>query len=233
MLLIKGLIAGFLQVVLYAALLLIPAGLIPGGTWVWERAIYFLIGYGIIIEIMIVWLCMAAPAGIEARFKKSPKDERRPKEDKILTPLLKVFAIVYFIIIPLDVFYLQLLPKPNLIWSIIGALLAVFGLLFNGGSVYSNAFITKTIEDQTQEGQKVADTGVYAIVRHPFYASLIPIFTGAAIWLESWVGVIGFIPFLIILILRIKIEERFLEKTLPGYPEYMNNVKYRLLPFVW
>ncbi len=142
-----------------------------------------------------------------------------------------MFAV--FIVIPLDVFYLHLLPKPGPIWSIIGVILIVFGLLSNVGSIYANAFITPTIQDQTDEGQKVADTGVYRIVRHPFYASLIPFFAGVAIWLESWVGVIALLPVLVVMILRIGVEERTLKETLPGYPEYMKKVKYRLVPFVW
>ena len=233
MLIIKGLIGGLFQVVLFGALLLVPAGLVPGGTWYWERAIYFLAGYGIFVEVLIVWLCIVAPAGMEARFKKAPRDEKRPREDRILMPLIIIFMLAVFIVIPLDVFYLHLLPKPGPIWSIIGVVLIAFGLLFNAGSIYANAYITPSIQDQTGEGQKVADTGVYSIVRHPYYSSLIPIFVGGAIWLESWVGVIALLPMLMVLILRIGVEERTLKETLPGYPEYMEKVKYRLVPFVW
>lgn len=233
MLIIKGLIGGLFQVVIFAAMLLIPAGLVPGGTWFWKRAIYFLIGYGIFTEILIVWLCIVAPAGMEARFKKAPKDVKRPKEDKILTPLIAIFFVMIFIVIPLDVFYLHLLTKPNLIWSVIGVIFIVFGLLTNAGSIYANAFITKTIQDQTDQGQKVVDTGVYSIVRHPYYTSLFFIFGGVAIWLESWVGLIAILPMLVVMILRIRVEERYLIKTLPEYTDYMKKVKYRLLPFIW
>jgi protein-S-isoprenylcysteine O-methyltransferase Ste14 len=192
-----------------------------------------LVGYGILVEILVVWLCIAAPAGLEARFKIKSKDKKRPKEDKILTPLLVIFILALFIVIPVDVFYLHLLPKPGPLWSIVGVVLIVFGLLFNVGSIYANAFITPTIQDQTDEGQKVADTGVYSVVRHPFYSSLILFFGGITIWLESWVGVIALLPILVVMILRIRVEERTLKATLPGYPKYMKKVKYRLLPFVW
>ena len=233
MLIIKGLLGGLFQVILYGALLIVPGGLVPGGTWYWKRAILFLAGYGIFVEILIIWLCIVAPGGMEARFKKAPKDEKRPSEDRILKPLLIIFVLIVFFVIPLDVFYLHLLPKPGLVWSIVGVVLAVSGLFFNGGSIYANAFITPSIQDQTDEDQKVADTGVYSIVRHPFYASLFPLLGGAAIWLESWVGVIALLPMLVVLILRIRVEERTLKETLPGYSEYMKKVKYRLMPFVW
>lgn len=233
MLIIRGIIAVLFQVIGFGILLLVPAGLLPGGTWYWERAIYFLIGYGIFVEILVIWLCIAAPAGLEARFKIRAKDNKRPKEDKILMPFLVIFILALFIVIPMDVFYLHLLPKPGPTWSIIGVVLIVFGLLFNVGSIYVNAFITPTIQDQTEEGQKVTDTGVYSIVRHPFYSSLILFFGGIAIWLESWVGVIALLPILVVMILRIRVEERTLKSTLPGYSKYMKKVKYRLLPFVW
>ncbi|MFC1810723.1 methyltransferase family protein [Patescibacteria group bacterium] len=233
MLIIKGIIAVLFQVIGFGILLLVPAGLLPGGTWYWERAIYFLVGYGIFVEILVVWLAIASPAGLEARYKIRAKKKKQPKADKILLPLLSISMLAMFVVIPLDVFYLHLLPKPGSIWSVIGIVLIVFGLLFNLGSIYANAFITPTIQDQTDEGQKVADTGVYSIVRHPMYSSLIVLFGGMAIWLESWLGVIALLPILVVMIFRIRIEEKTLKATLPGYPEYMKKVKYRLLPFVW
>lgn len=233
MLLIKGLIGGLFQVVMFGALLLIPAGLLPGGSWYWERAIWFLIAYGISVEVLVVWLYFKAPQGLAARFKKAPKDERRPKEDKIILPVGVISFLVFFLTIPLDVFYFHFFPAPGLVWSIAGAVLALAGLLFNAGSLYVNAFVTKTIQDQTDEGQTVVDTGVYAIVRHPMYASFIPLFGGGAIWLQSWAGVIALIPMMGIFVIRIIIEERTLLETLPGYAEYKQKVKYRLIPGVW
>lgn len=233
MLVIRGIIAVLFQVLGFGVLLLVPAGLLPDGTWYWERVIYFLVGYGVLAEILVVWLCIVAPAGLEARFKIKSKDNKQPKEDKILMPLLVISMLAIFVVIPLDVFYLHLLPKPGLVWSIVGVVLIVFGLLFNVGSIYANAFITPTIQDQTDDGQKVADTGVYGIVRHPMYSSLIVLFGGIAIWLESWLGVIALLPVLVVMIFRIRVEERTLKAVLPGYLKYMKKVKYRLLPFVW
>ncbi|MFC1599948.1 methyltransferase family protein [Patescibacteria group bacterium] len=233
MLIIKGIITILFQAIFFGIILLVPAGLLPGGTWYWERAIYFLVGYLILVEILVVWLAIKGPAGLEARYKIKAKKKKQPTVDKILLPLLSISFLVGLVIIPVDVFYIQFLPKPNLIWSIIGAVLIVLGLLGNVGSIYSNAFITPTVQDQTDDGQKVADTGVYSIVRHPMYASLILLFGGMALWLESWLGVIALLPMILIMIIRIGIEEKTLKTVLPGYPEYTKKVKYRLLPFVW
>jgi protein-S-isoprenylcysteine O-methyltransferase Ste14 len=233
MLIIKGIITIFFQAIFFGIMLLVPAALLTDGSWYWERAIYFLIGYLILVEILVIWLAIKAPAGLEARYKVRAKKEKQPKADKILLPLLSISFLVILFIIPVDVFYLQFLPKPNLIWSITGAVLIFFGLLGNVGSIYSNAFITPTVQDQTDEGQKVADTGVYSIVRHPMYASLILLFGGMALWLESWLGVIALLPMLLVMIIRIGIEEKTLKAALPEYLPYMKKVKYRLLPFIW
>ena len=121
----------------------------------------------------------------------------------------------------------------GLIGSIMGVVLMVMGLLFIGGSMIANAHITPTIQDQTDKGQKVADTGVYRIVRHPMYISMLLLFSGMALWLESSTAVLLNIPFLIVIIVRILVEEKKLTETLPGYPDYMKKVKYRLLPLIW
>lgn len=233
MLIVKVLIAIFFQSLGLAILLLIPAGLLPGGTWLWYRAIYFCIGYFIFMAPVAIYISIVAPAGLEARFKKAPKDEKRPKADKILLPLLAVTIIAIFLGIPLDRFTLKLLPMPSLIGSIVGVGLMVIGLLVNVGSMIANAYITPTIQDQTDEGQKVADTGVYRIVRHPMYASLFLLFLGMALWLESWAAVLLNIPFLIVIVVRILVEEKKLKETLHGYTAYIKKVKYRLLPFIW
>jgi protein-S-isoprenylcysteine O-methyltransferase Ste14 len=109
----------------------------------------------------------------------------------------------------------------------------VMGLLGNGGSMIANAYITPTIQDQTDEGQKVADTGLYRVIRHPMYTSMFLLFAGMSLWLESWAALLLNIPFLIVVVVRILVEEKKLKETLPGYPEYMKKVKYRLLPFIW
>ena len=222
MLLIKSIIGGLFKVFLIGLLLLVPAGIVPGGTWFWERGLLFLAGYGVLGEILIIWISIRAP-----------KDGKRPKEDKIILPLFVLLFVVFLIIIPIDFFYINFLPKPGLLLSVIGVVTAFFGILFNCGAIAANAYITPRIQDQTDEGQKIADSGVFSIVRHPYYSSFFLVFGGMALWLESLLGVIALIPILILFIVRIGVEERTLETTLTGYIEYKRKVKYRLIPFIW
>ena len=94
-----------------------------------------------------------------------------------------------------------------------------------------NTYLSRTIE--VQENQKVIDTGLYGIVRHPMYSVTLLLFLSMPIVLGSIYSFIIFLVYPIIIAKRIKHEEEFLEKELLGYSEYKQKVKYRLIPFVW
>ena len=94
-----------------------------------------------------------------------------------------------------------------------------------------NTYLSRTIE--IQENQKVIDTGLYSIVRHPMYLSTLFLFLSMPIVLGSVFSFIIFLAYPFIIAKRIKGEEKLLEKELPGYVEYKKKVKYRLIPFIW
>jgi protein-S-isoprenylcysteine O-methyltransferase Ste14 len=97
----------------------------------------------------------------------------------------------------------------------------------------TNAFAATVIRHQEERQHAVVDTGVYSIVRHPMYAGLVPVMVGMCLWLESYAA-----AFLVsipvgILVLRIRLEERFLRRELKGYDEYAARVRRRLIPGLW
>ena len=94
-----------------------------------------------------------------------------------------------------------------------------------------NAYLSRTIK--VEEGQKVVDTGLYGIVRHPMYMATVLLFLMMPIVLGSWYSLIVFAFYPAIIIVRLKDEEELLSRELPGYTEYKQKVKYRLLPFLW
>ena len=94
-----------------------------------------------------------------------------------------------------------------------------------------NTYLSRTIE--VKENQRVIDTGLYAVVRHPMYGATLLLFLSMPIVLGSVYSFIIFLAYPFIIAKRIKGEEDFLEKELPGYKEYKQKVKYRLIPFVW
>lgn len=94
-----------------------------------------------------------------------------------------------------------------------------------------NTYLSRTIE--VQENQKVIDTGLYGIVRHPMYSVTLLLFLSMPLVLGSVYSFIIFLVYPLIIVKRLKAEEEFLEKELKGYKEYKQKVKYRLIPFIW
>ena len=110
-----------------------------------------------------------------------------------------------------------------------GVLLVSYALY--GEVMRENAYLSRTVK--VQEGQKVIDTGLYGIVRHPMYAVTIPLFLSIPLVLGSWVSLLFFLHYPLIIVLRIRNEEKVLAEGLDGYREYMKKVRYRLIPFIW
>ena len=94
-----------------------------------------------------------------------------------------------------------------------------------------NAYLSRTIE--VQNGQKVVDTGLYGIVRHPMYAVTIWLFLSIPVLLGSLYALLCFLPYIPVIVVRIHNEEKLLSAELDGYEEYKKRVKYRLLPLIW
>ena len=94
-----------------------------------------------------------------------------------------------------------------------------------------NAYLSRTIK--VEEGQKVVDTGLYGIVRHPMYMATILLFLMIPLILGSWYALIVFAFYPAIILVRLKDEEELLTRELPGYRAYKQKVKYRIIPFIW
>lgn len=94
-----------------------------------------------------------------------------------------------------------------------------------------NAYLSRTVE--VQDGQRVIDTGLYGVVRHPMYTATISLYLSMPLVLGSWSAFAVMLLFPVAIIFRIRNEEKVLEKGLAGYREYKQKVKYRLIPFVW
>ena len=94
-----------------------------------------------------------------------------------------------------------------------------------------NAYLSRTVK--VEEGQRVVDTGLYGIVRHPMYMATILLFLMIPVVLGSWYALIAFALYPAIIIVRLKDEEDLLTRELPGYAEYKQKVKYRIIPFIW
>ena len=119
---------------------------------------------------------------------------------------------------------------PNIV-IIISSILFVIAYILYAEVLRENTYLSRTIE--VQENQKVIDTGLYGIVRHPMYAVTILLFLTMPLILGSIISFIIFLIYPLIIAKRIKNEEIVLEKDLKGYLEYKKKVKYKVIPFVW
>jgi len=115
------------------------------------------------------------------------------------------------------------------VWTAAGLFLLAY--LLYAEVLRENAYLSRTIE--VQEGQTVVDTGLYGIVRHPMYAATLLLFLSMPLVLGSPISFVIFLVYPFLIAKRIRNEEQVLTEELEGYADYLNKVKYRLVPFVW
>lgn len=118
------------------------------------------------------------------------------------------------------------------LWLVITSnLIIIAGFYITFLAFKENPYAARTVE--VFKGQKVIETGPYSIVRHPMYAGVIPMYFFMALSLGSYWAIIPFSLTCVIVVIRALEEEKLLKKDLPGYKEYCEKVRYRLIPFVW
>ena len=210
----------FAGVLMFALLFFLPAG-----TWrYWQAWMYI----GILILPMffvLAYFMKRDPALLERRMKMR---EERKEQRKIIQASGLTFVLAY--ILPgFDIRYgWSNMPA----WVSIAAGVVLFlsyMLVFRTMQV--NSFLSRVIE--VTENQKVIDTDVYGIVRHPMYVGMVVLYVISPVVLGSWWAVIPALVIIPVIVFRILDEEKALEQELPGYVEYKQRVKYRLIPFVW
>lgn len=170
-------------------------------------------------------LMIANPQLLEKRLNAKEKEN----EQKMVVLYSGLMFIAGFVVAGLNYRYCWIvLPNPVIIGASI--IFLIFYLLY-AEVMRENAYLSRTIE--VQEDQKVIDSGLYGIVRHPMYAITIVLFLAMPLILGSIISFAIFLFYPIIIAKRIKNEESVLEKNLDGYLEYKNKVKYKLFPFLW
>lgn len=151
------------------------------------------------------------------------------EEQSIVVKLGGLMFLAGFIIAGLGYrFGWYTLPKTIVIGA---AVVFLFAYILYAEVLRENTYLSRTIE--IQENQKVIDTGLYGIIRHPMYSVTLLLFLSMPLVLGSIYSFLIFMLYPFIIAKRIKGEEEFLERELNGYREYKQKVKYRLIPFVW
>ena len=161
--------------------------------------------------------------------KKRLNAKEKQTEQKQVIAFSGIMFLAGFIVAGLN-YRFNWIIMPNFI-IIISSILFAISYIAYAEVLRENEYLSRTIE--VQENQKVIDSGLYGIVRHPMYATTIVLFLTMPLILGSLISFIIFLIYPIIIIKRIKNEEKILGKELEGYTEYKSKVKYRIIPFIW
>lgn len=165
------------------------------------------------------------PKLLESRLNAKEKQS----DQSLVVKLSGLMFLAGFIVAGLD-FRFGWFPLPKGV-SVGAAVVFLMAYVLYAEVLRENTYLSRTIE--VQENQKVIDTGLYGIVRHPMYFATVLLFLAMPLVLGSLISFVIFLAYPFIIAKRIRGEEQFLEQELPGYKEYKEKVKYRLLPFVW
>ena len=210
----------FLGVILVGLLIFLPAGTIQFiNGWLFMGILF--------IPMFLAGLVMMAknPNLLKSRLNAKEKE----REQSLVVKLSGLMFLAGFIVAGLD-FRFGWFHLPQAVSYGAAAAFLIAYMLY-AEVLRENTYLSRTIE--VQEGQTVVDTGLYGIVRHPMYAVTLLLFLSMPLVLGSLISLVIFLVYPLIIAKRIKNEEQILEAGLPGYKEYKQKVKYRMIPFIW
>lgn len=209
-----------LGVVMMGLLLFLPAGTLdyPGG-WLMLGILFF--------PMLICGLALMLKN--PALLKKRMNHREEQSGQRLVILLSGLMFLGGFIVAGLDFrFGWSALP----VWIPVAACVVFLaGYALYAEVLRENAYLSRTVE--IQENQKVVDTGLYGVVRHPMYSATILLFLSMPLILGSLVSFAVFLVYPFLIVMRIQNEEKLLAAGLDGYTNYQKTVKYRLLPLVW
>jgi protein-S-isoprenylcysteine O-methyltransferase Ste14 len=213
---------------LFGAIVLGILLFLPAWTLNYWQAWVFIVVFGIATNAIGVYLSLKDPELLERRKKGGPAAETRMAQKIIISiGFLSLIGVIVFS--ALD-YRFGWSPVPAYV-ALLGDLLVALGLFVDLLVFRENSYGGSSIE--TVNDQKVISTGLYARVRHPMYVGVLIMVIGIPLALGSWWGLAIIALTLPVLIWRILDEEELLKKDLPGYTEYAQKVRYRLVPYLW
>lgn len=198
---------------------------LPAGTLAFFNG-WLLMGILFVPMLLVGFILLVRnPQLLKSRLEAKEKQQ----EQNLVVKLSGLMFLAGFVVAGLGArWQWYMLPK----WAVMtaGAVFLAAYILY-GEVLRENTYLSRTI--QVQENQKVIDTGLYALVRHPMYSATLFLFLSMPLVLGSVYAFMIFLAYPVIIAKRIKHEEAFLEVELEGYRAYKQKVKYRLIPFVW
>ena len=202
------------------ALVMLPAGSVE----YWQGWLFMAVLF-IPIFIAGVVMLVRSPELLEKRLSA----KERASEQSLVVKLSGLLFVAVFVIAGFNWRYGWCMLPEWAVWSAV--VLFLVGYMLYAEVLRENVYLSRTIE--VQAGQKVIDTGLYAIVRHPMYTATILLFLAMPLVLSSPLSFALMLLYIPLIIKRIKHEEALLERELEGYGDYMRRVKYRLIPYIY
>ena len=198
---------------------------LPAGTFHYWNAWLFMAVLFVPMIILGIVMLFKSPDLLKKRLDAKEK----VNEQKWVVALSGIMFVAAFVVAGFNFrFSWHSLPD-CVIW--ISVAMFLLSYLMYAEVIRENAFLSRTIE--VQENQKVIDTGLYGIVRHPMYSATIILFLSIPLILGSLISFFIMLAYIPIIAIRINNEEQVLEKGLKGYKEYKQKVRYKLIPFIW
>ena len=198
---------------------------LPAGTMAYPYGWLFMgVLFGPMLILGVILLCKAPDL-----LKKRLDNKEKEKAQQGVVALSGLIFPAGFVVSALDFrFGWSNVPLPLVIAA---AVIFLVGYGMYAEVMRENAYLSRTVE--VQENQKVIDTGLYGVVRHPMYLATLLMFLPLPLILGSFWGLLPFALYPVIIVIRILNEEKVLSEGLAGYDAYRGRVKYRLIPFVW
>jgi protein-S-isoprenylcysteine O-methyltransferase Ste14 len=215
--------SGVLGTLALGAMVFIPAGTLD----YWQGWAYSATSVSA-SALYTIYLVKYDPALLQRRRQAGPSHEKEPAQ-KIIVLFIFAAFVMLIALPPLD-YRFGWSPVPWYV-SIIGDALVVLSFYFFYLVAKVNTYAAANV--RVEKGQRVIDTGVYGIVRHPMYFGALFLVVGTPLALGSWWTLLLTPGFTLLLYFRIASEEKVLMRDLAGYAEYRRKVRYRLIPFVW
>ena len=207
-------------VVLVGVLVFLPAGSFDFfGGWLFMGVLF--------LPMFIAGIVMMIKSPELLKSRLNAKEKRG--EQSLVVKLSGLMFILGFVLAGLDYRFSWLVIPKYVQYSALAVFLV--GYLLYAEVLRENKYLSRTIE--VKEGQKVVETGLYGVVRHPMYSATLLMFLAMPLILGSAIAVLVFLAYPILIIARLKNEEELLEEELSGYKEYKLKVKYRLIPYIW
>ena len=204
---------------------------LPAGTLAWPSGWFYIALIFAFSVSLTVWLARYDP-GLLAERLAGFRQPGRKRWDKIFIPILFVGFLAWLAVMGLDAARFR--------WSNVSIWLQSVGTVLLLISFYifylafrENTYLSPAVRIQMERQQKVVTTGPYRYVRHPMYAGSALYIIGAALVLGSWLGIATGLALIAAIAWRAVREEQTLQQELPGYQEYMDRVRFRLIPGIW